>query len=476
MPPQNSLSKADAALSLPPELRVAHGLRDFARAVRHIHDLRTFLEIFQVGLESTGICARAEFSAEAADGADHRPNAFGAGRLSLPVVAEGRVAAIAQVTPPADKQHFGPEDLQLLAGLSELLGAAIELAYQIQRQDRVLEALKAVLNFAPVGICAFDEQGRVAAANTLARGWLALAEGDSLASALPAGTSWNEVRQGGSFHLRVSGRLLFCETRPHPDQRIGALVITDLTPEQGRLLDALNREVYRGNHLGRAMHFVLLERAQPMGALLSAMPVIRETMGRAAIVGPYDAARIGLIFPESTWSTVIRQLRRVAPALAPAEVRIGRAGLRSFTESPEQVIETALSAPDTLATVLRPRILVHDEYRGVGEALQLVFGPACDVTGSTDMVEAQRLVQEQHFDAVLADLNAAGGGQDLVARARARNRHVRAFFLSSTLPGALSGRMGTAADGPVFSKPFNVEAVRDRILAALGTSESTTEE
>ncbi len=458
-----------AALAPAGRQKLAQGLRHFAQAVRHIHDLKTFLEIFQVGLENTGLCSEADFRVLEPDETGHRPESFGPGKLSLTVGTGAQIATVAKLAPPRERQHFGVEDLHMMAGLSELLGAAVDVAHRIGRDERAIAALKAVLNFAPVGICAFDELGRVDAVNALARGWLALAEGDAIATALPAGATFEDIRNGASFHLRVGGRLLFCESRPNVEGRYGALVVSDLTPEQGRLLDALNREVYRGNHLRRSLHFVLLERAQPMGVLLSAMPAMRNAMGQHAIVGPYDAARVGIIFPDSSWSAATLHLRTIAPVVGAAEVRLGRSGLKSFKETPEAVIETALDFKETLAAVIRPRILVHDEYRGVGDALKLVLGDDCEVVGSTDLGEAHRLIQDQHFDAVLADLNPAAGGPDLVATARNRNENVRAFYLSSTLPGALSGRV--QSDVPVFSKPFNVEAVRDCILASLGSSE-----
>jgi CheY-like chemotaxis protein len=449
---------------------VAAALREFARAVRHIHDLSTFLQVFQVGLEKTGIWTRNDFALTQPDASE--ADQFSPGRLTTPITTETSTIAHGLIS-PGPKQYFDAEDLHLLAGLSELLGAALGVAQRLQIQENALAALKAVLSFAPVGICGFSTDGRVEVINTLARGWLGLAEGDALATALPTGVTLEELNRGSAFHLRVAGRLLFCEVRPAAAANWAVLLMTDLTPEQGRLLDSLSREVYRGIHLRRPLHFVLLERAQPAGALLASMASMRSAIGRAAIVGPYDAARVGIIFPESSWSGAVLNLRRVAAIHTASEVRVGFAALTTFQEKPESLIESALNMRQTLAAVVRPRVLVHDEYRGVGDALRLVLGSDCDVTGSTDAAEAHRLVEEQHFDAVLADLNAAGDGQELVAQARARNNGVKAFFLSSTLPGGSGGRLGAVGDVPVFSKPFDVEIVRDQILASLGEKVNT---
>lgn len=467
-PPTTSSTPIAAPAS--PRERLALGLRDFARAARHIHDLSTFLEILQAGLAKTGIGAAAELRL-APPGATLPADAFGAGRLTLPVGAVGRGTVLAQLAPSEQKQHFGAEDLHLLSGLAELIGSTLDVARTVEARGRSIAALKAVLNFAPVGICTFDGEGRVETINKLASGWLGLAEGDLIAGALPAGVAVAELRRGSSFHLRVAGRLLFCETRPNPDADYTAIVVTDLTPEQGRLLDSLNREVYRGNHLRRPMHFLLLERTHPMGALLAAMPAMRAAIGGSAIVGPYDAARIGLIFADATWSSVILQLRKLTPLLAASEVRVGRAELRTYGETPETVIQEALDVRDSLARVVRPRVLVHDEYRGVGEALRLVLADDCEVVGCTDLSEANRLLHEQHFDVLLADISPVGGGADLVARARARNQRVKAFYLSGTLPQARSGGVSHGADVPVFSKPFDVEQVRRRVLASLAARE-----
>lgn len=452
-----------------PRQRIARGLHDFARAVRHIHDLKTFLDIFQVGLENSGVCARVQIGTHEPDVTGHRPQAFGIGRLSLGVGDDAAPAAIAQLAPPAHKKNFDAEDLHLLSGLSEILGAAVALAQRVNRDERMLAALKALLNFAPVGICAFDAEGRVQTVNTLARAWLALAEGDDVATAMPADLTAEQRRAGGSFHLRVAGRLLFCESRRAPDSDVGLLVLTDLTPEQGQLLDTLGREVYRAHHLRRPLHFVLLERPAPIGALLAHLPEIRATLGTAAIAGPYDATRAGIVFPDAGWSTVVLWLRRIAAKLDAAQVRVGYASLRSFHETPEALVSATLNQGTTLAALVRPRLLVHDEYRGVGDSLRLMLRGQCDVSGSTNAAEAQRLLAEQHFDAVLADLDTPGG-EDLVAKARAGNERLRAFYLSGSLPGHSTCRVANPGDGPVFSKPFDVGTVRERILASLSDS------
>jgi DNA-binding NtrC family response regulator len=150
---------------------------------------------------------------------------------------------------------------------------------------------------------------------------------------------------------------------------------------------------------------------------------------------------------------------------------VGTATLQQFDETPDVMIERALTMREALATIIKPRILVHDEYRGVGDSLRLVFGADCDVTGSTNLEEASRLIQEQHFDAVLADLNSDGDGQELIARAKARNQAVQAFYLSSELPGSMRIHCSSGNDVPVFSKPFDVEMVRGQILSALASNE-----
>lgn len=463
-PNTGTLPFTAAPLAAPAGENLAAGLRDLAKAVDHIHDLKTFLQLLQIGLVKTGVCAEADFALQTPG---ERTDAFKPGHLTAPIMAGSAVLAVAPFAPRRDKHHFDAEDIQILSSLSELVSASVDLSCRLSSDRKALAALKAVLSLAPVGICAIDQNGRVEAINTLARGWLALAEGDNVASALPPDTSVEELRTGTSFHLRISGRLLFCEARPQQDSHFAALVMTDLTPEQGRLLDALGREVYRGNHLRRPLQFLLLESTQPIGALVGLISTLRAKLGRSAIIGPYDAARIAAIFPDLTWPAVLKQLRELADVLMPMDVCIGRSELIGFDETPEVVITRALANSARLADLTRPRVLVHDGYGAVGESLKLVLGGTCEVLGSTDPLEARRLVDEQHFDAIVAESHPNTFGLELVAAAKARNANVRSFLLSSLVPESNCGQTHAWSDVPVFSKPFNVEQVRDTVLASL---------
>jgi len=451
---------------------LARSLRDFAAAADHIHDLKTFVELFKAGLVKTGLCAEADLLPPG-EGGD-QPQLFAAQQLTMPIVANGRVVAVGRMAAPTEKHHFDAEDLHLLGGLSELLGAAFNISFRLARDQQALATLKAILSLAPVGLCAVDDQGQIVAINTLAATWLAVKESDAIRDALPSDVTTEQFLRGTSFHLRVGGRLLFCQSRMPDDGQYAALVITDLTPEQGRFLDAVSREFYRAKLLRRPLQFVILEQAKP-GVLLAAIPTMRGIVGRSAVIGPYDATRVALVFPESHWSAVVPQLRRLQDVIEFDAVRVGHSQLSTYEETPEGLIHDALTHQERLPSLTRPRVLVHDGYGAVGDALKLVLGDQCDVTGSTDPVEAQRLVEHEHFDAVLADSMTNAHGLNLIATAKAHNRQVRGFLLSSMLHERMSGQAHATEDVPVFSKPFNVELIRDQILASLSSMHVETQ-
>lgn len=454
------------AVPAPTRRQLARAVREGAKAVRHIHDLATFFGIFRGALEHAGICGDAEIRSGAEGVPSAESAAFAPGRLVLPIAGGPVAPAMAVFVPPPDKRHFDAEDVHLLGALSELLASVMDVTRRIERSEREIMAMKAVLNLAPVGICLVDKEGRVEVINALARHWLGLAEREAVATALPAGIGPDDMRRGATFHLRVGGRLLFCQTEAKVGNGLVALVVTDLTPEQGRLLDVLQREIERANALRRPLHFVVLERVQPTGALLAALTAIRTELGSGVVAGPYDASRLGLVFRDVPWSGAIAALRRLPRVLPPDQVRVGWSSLARFDESAEAMIQAALDWRGTLADVARPRVLVQDAYRGVGDAVQMMLRPVCDVVGCTEVGAARVLLQQEHFDAVLVDGDLAAG-PELVAWATARNESLQAFYLSGRLLPALSGQVARDGVTPVFSKPFDVAVVRDRILSSL---------
>jgi PAS domain-containing protein len=195
---------------------------------------------------------------------------FSPGTLALPLTGEGSALGTLEVGTAAERRPFGAEDLHLLTGFADFLGAVLLQAQRRQDAVRARELLRLLLNQAPVGIAAYGPDRRPIVANELAVRWLG-------GAALP----FDEIEAGGdSFYLRTEGKLVAGEARRVDDAADGAwmIVLHDLTPEQGRLLDGLQREIYRAIAVNAPCSVVLLEAPDLREGTLRRLAALRARL------------------------------------------------------------------------------------------------------------------------------------------------------------------------------------------------------
>jgi CheY-like chemotaxis protein len=311
----------------------------------------------------------------------------------------------------------------------------------------------------------------VAAGNDLARRWLS-GGGDlwaALQAALPA-----EVRDNGQvpracFHLRIEGRLVFGELRNPPggaEAGVCVVVMTDLTADQARLLDALHRETYRCQLRRLRLGFALLESPQILGGLLQQLPELRARLPATVTAGPYDANRVGLVFPEGGRNTVLAQLRRLKPLLADAPVRAGVAELGREGGEPEALLLAALAGLRPFGEAMRPALLLHDDNPAVNDMLAYVLGRDFDLVKSTSVEHTRQLLRTRSFDALITEVELRGAsGLELARLAQDLQPGIQPFFTTiSELPAGAP----ELADAVVFQKPFDVRSLALTVREKLG--------
>ncbi|OHE87912.1 MAG: hypothetical protein A3G75_10990 [Verrucomicrobia bacterium RIFCSPLOWO2_12_FULL_64_8] len=447
-------------------------LRALAAAFAHLQDFERFLGGLQGALDQAGWFGSVKLEAGVTQG---ELALFPGGELTLPLAGGRGPHGVLRAAGRDEIRTFGPEDLHLLAGLAEFLAAVLDRAREWRDAERHRQLLRFLLNQAPVGIVAYDEDHRVAAGNDLARRWLG--GGEDLWAALLAALP-EEVRRGGEvpragFHLRAEGRLVFGELRPAAGVEgaggVCVLVMTDLTPEQARLLDALRRETYRCQSRHLRLSFALLESPRIVGGLLQLLPGLRALLPAAVTAGPYDANRVGLVFPECGRPAAVAQLRRLQPLMAGAPVRAGLAELERDAQEPDALLEAALGGLRPLPEAVRPALLLHDDDAAVNDALALVLGRDFEVVKSTDVEQTRRLLGGRNFDALITEVELrAASGLDLARLARELQPGIQTFFTTaSEMPRSAEGDQALA-NTVVFQKPFNTLAFAQILKEKLG--------
>jgi PAS domain-containing protein/CheY-like chemotaxis protein len=476
------MSQPDASMPPAPRLaepRIVRGsaaLRALAAAFAHLQDFDGFVRGLQTALDQTEWFGRVTI--ELAD----RPGAgeaqFLIGEMTLPVQgatgAHGLLRAAGRDMP----RFFGAEDLYLLSGLADFLAVVLDRAREWRETARHRQLLGFLLNQAPVGILAFDEQHRVAAANDLARRWLG---GGDLWSAVQAALP-EELRARGAvpracFHLRLEGRLIFGELRTAPgaggEAGVGVVVMTDLTSDQARLLEVLRRETYRCQWRHLRLALALLESPRIAGGLLQRLPELRAALPASVTAGPYDANRVGLVFPEGGRATAVAQLRRLKAVLPDGPVRAGVAELGRETGEPEVLLQAALAGLRPLQEMTRPALLLHDDDGAVNDTLAYVLGRDFELEKSTSLEQAQQLLRTRSFDGLITEVELRGAsGLELARLARELQPGIRPFFTTiAELPAATAGT-ADLADAVVFQKPFDARALAQTVREKLGLGDA----
>lgn len=384
---------------------------------------------------------------------------FPPGVLALPLAGEPGASGTLEVGAAGGRRGFTGEDLHLLTGLADFLGAVLTQAQRLQDAGRGRELLRLLLNQAPVGIAAYGLDHRPIVANELAVRWLGTA-------ALP----FDEIESGGdSFYLRTEGKLICGEARRVNDVPGGAwmFVLHDLTAEQGRLLEGLQRELYRAQAEGTPCSVVLLEAADLRHGTLRRLAALRAALQPGELGGPYDAHRVGLVLANGGLGLRARLRRLHAVLEGVAGLRLGYAEFGRDGRAPDQLLQAALRRHADYADLLRPALLIHDENPAVAAMLALVLGRDYRVVQSATAARTRELLAGEPFEALITELDdsRAGAGADSIVRdALVAQPGIRTLF-TSVQPAALGGM---PAGGVVIEKPFDVSRLREVVRRELG--------
>jgi len=447
-------------------------LRALTRAFAHLEDFNGFVAGLQAALDQAEWFGRVRLELEDRPGGGE--GRFLLGEMALPIQGAAGPHGVLRATGRDGPRTFRPEDLHLLSGLADFLAVVLDCAQGWREVERHRQLLGLLLNQAPVGILAFDRQHRVAAGNDLARRWLG--GGDDLWGALQAALP-AEVRAGdpaprASFHLRIDGRLVYCELRsPAGSDGAGGwvVVMTDLTADQARLLDALHRETYRCQWLRRRLGFVLVESHRVAGGVLQHLPELRASLPAAVVAGPYDANRAGLVFPEMGRAAIVACLRRLKPLLEDDALRAGLAELGREGGEPEKLLQTALVRLRPLDEILRPALLLHDDNSAVNDTLAYVLGGDFELVKSTSEERTRQLLRTRDFDALITEVDLRGAsGLELARLAGDLQPGIHTFFTAISELAAEAVRAQEPVDAVVFRKPFDARLLGRTVREKLG--------
>ena len=440
----------------PPESPVTvpgpRALRLLARAFAQFRDFDRFVAGLQAALDQTGALARLSIRVDRAL-ADPSTQ-LSPGTLALPlVVPEGRLGTL-QAAPGSAQQQFGPDDLHLLAGLADFLSVALGHALRVQENEQARELLRFLLNQAPVGLAAYTAERRLIVANDLAHRWLA--------DGVPP---FAELADGnGGFHVRSGGRLVYGEARRDPAAAGGAwlVVLHDLTPDQGRLLELVRRETYRALAQQGKFCFALVEGAGLRQGVLRRLPELRAALTLGETCGPYDANRAGLVFSGASGLALrvrLRKLRHVFEGVP--GLRVGYAELGRHGHTPEELLRAAVERVGSYDDTVRAAVLVHDENPAVSETLAMLLGRDFHVVRSSEPARTRELLGRELFEGFLTELESRTGpdGAELMGYARARLPGIRPFFMTARNASPDWQRETGKEDAVVFEKPFDASLV-----------------
>ena len=422
-------------------------LRALARAFGQFHDFGNFVSALSAALEKSAVFEKTTLLLERnlAEGAAP----FSPGSLTLPVSMGQQRLGVVQVSGDSATRLFGSEDLHLMAGLADFLGAVLGQSLRFQEAEKARELLRFLLSQAPVGIAAYGEDLRPIVTNDLATRWLA---GLTLPAELLTG-------EGGGFHLQTGGKLIYGEARKIAGDTSGSilLVLHDLTLDQVRLLELLKRDTYRALAEHDVVSFAIIESPQVQDGVLRALPAVRAQLTATEAAGPYDAHRIALVFRGARALQARARLRTLRAALGSGPLRLGLAELGRNGNSPEALLDAALQQPQDFDAALRARILVHDENPDVAQSFALFLGKEFQVVVSTQTEEALKRVRQEPFEAIVTELEPRNGpaGLDVLAEASAAQPGIQGFI--TTLRAPLTS--GIPAEIPLIEKPFDISAI-----------------
>lgn len=468
-PAASARAAAAAPVATVPSDALAAAFRGLAGAFDHVADFRGFFAALGRTLGNSALLPDAKLQLGSESPVVNEA-VFAPGLLTLPVVGRSEVHGALQVARRDLERRFSAEDLQLLAALGSLLAALGDHALAHRDALRQLDELRFLLDLAPAGFVLFDAESRPLLLNTVARRWLGEAgAGDPVRLLSTPAAPGAAARQ----YVRLAGKLVSAETLAAPGRETlhGARVVVlhDLTPDQTTLLESLARELYRARWKQRPLCFALLEDTRGRSSLLSALPDLRANLGVRDVCGPYDAHRVGVVFPDQSPGAALRRLRRLRALFDLPATAVALVPAIAADAEGESLLQRALGAMRPLEHLLRPAVLLHDDYPAVNDALALALRREFDVEKSSSVAETRVLLETRHFDALVTELDLQEGvsGLELAHEARLRQPELRAVFT------AAAGRARRAEDDTLlrssafFGKPFAVGEVADHLRATL---------
>ncbi len=427
-------------------------MRALAQAFASFGEFNNFVLGLQAALDQLPDFERLTLSLPAAWGEDSAR--FSSNTLTLPLAGGAGPIGTLEAVPHARHRQFGPEDLHLLGGLAEFLSAALFQAANFKELNRRSELLRFLLNQAPVGVAAYDGNGRLIVGNDLSMRWLGEA----------GSTLDNFMKAPGGFHLRANGKLIYGEGRRTSgaagEPGAWIVVLQDLTPEQARLLELVKRETYRSLVENLRIGVAFIEVAPAGEGILRQLPELRAALLPNEMAGPYDARRIGLVLPETSGISVRARLRKLRTVFAGREgLKLGYSELGRDGRTPEMLLEKALQRVGSCDDVLRPVLLVHDDSAAVADTFELVLGKEFQVVKSTSPGRTRELLATETFEGFVTEMELRNGvsGMDLVRYAREKQPGIKPFF--TTVQRAPYGLPAgaTEEDALVLEKPFDID-------------------
>lgn len=451
----------------------AEAFRRLADAFGRISDFSEFVDYVESALNHAGVFEKAQIDLRIGDPGPRAPVEFSPSQLTVPLMHSGRTTGVMRVAGKRGLRPFNAEDLHLMSSLSAFIASLVGHAIHHGDLVKSLEVLRRLLDAAPVGIVGLDGAGNVIVANRRAREWLC--KGDD-ANLEEVGTALGELAAVlapvGRRHLRINGKLLVAEAGallPGDDGPVArSVVIHDLTHEQARLMDAFKRELYRCQLEQRRLTFMLLESSSDPDELFRRVPDLAANLGPDDAIGPYDGRRIGAVLSGSGEREAIELLRLVRPILEIKDARVGIAAMGTRMREPEPMLQAALSAMAPVADVIRPRVLVHDDYPAVADMLEMILKSRYSVVKSSSMPATLNHLDASPFDALVTELDLKEApGLELARRALEKQPGLQTIFTAS------AARIRNPEDdpllrrSPLLPKPFIVRDVLAAVKAAV---------
>lgn len=453
-------------------LKAPIALRKLAGALGEIDSLRSFTNCLESTLSATGWLRDAEIQWK---GANETADDFASSRFALPLGGERGIHGVLRTGVMSSGDTVGAADLHLMSALGAVIASAMDHAVRHGEMRRQLEMLAFMLDQAPVGLLAFDDRG-AAVGNRLARRWLGGEEEGAVAlverlTPEVLGVDWREEE---SFHFRSQGCLLAGEVRTFEgagdDGRVAhCLILTDLSAEQGRTLETLQRELYRAKWLKSRIDFVMLEMQAPFGAMPQRLDLIRDTLQREEFAGPYDAARIAVIMPGMHPGEARKRILKWV-SLLPSEVKV--AHVDATSDQAEEVIGQALGSMRPLDESTRSSLLLFDEYPAVNDMVDMVLGSSYRVVKCAHAEEAVNQLHSGIFDGFVTNWEGTEGrsAAEWALYAKKYQPSIKPFFTTITEHDQLPTTDPLLAQHWVIRKPFDVteleQVVREGLAAA----------